>query len=71
MTNWNLLDQPTYQKSHQGNGDFAIKIGEHSRYYHGFSLEELEELFLMSHWKIRDHRIFAGGRNIFSILEQA
>lgn len=45
MTNWNLLEQEKYQKNHRGNGDFDIKIGEFSRYYHGFTLDELEELF--------------------------
>ena len=26
MTNWNLREQPRYEKSHRGNGDFDIKI---------------------------------------------
>lgn len=34
MTNWNLLEQEKYQGSHRGNGDFDIKIGAYTRYYH-------------------------------------
>ena len=45
MTNWNLRDQVKYEKDYQENGDFDIKIGEFSRYYHGFTILELEELF--------------------------
>lgn len=68
MTNWNLLEQPRYAKSHLGNGEFSIKIGEYSRYYHGFTLGELEELFDEASLHIVEHRIFEGGRNIYSIL---
>lgn len=45
MTNWNLMEEPLftkYQKNYKGGGDFGIKIGAHDRYYHGFTLEELE-----------------------------
>ena len=70
MTNWNLLEQQKYQKSHRGNGDFDIKIGEHSRYYHGFTQDELQELFEDTGWHAIEHRIFDGGRNIFSRLKK-
>lgn len=69
MTNWNLLEQERYTPAHLGNGDFSIKIGEYSRYYHGFSLEELENIFLLCGYTILEHRIFEGGRNIFSVLQ--
>ncbi len=68
MTNWNLLSQTRYEKSHRGNGDFDIKIGEFSRYYHGFTISELTDLFEKSGWKIEENRIFEGGRNIISVL---
>jgi 2-polyprenyl-3-methyl-5-hydroxy-6-metoxy-1,4-benzoquinol methylase len=58
MTNWNLREQPRYKKSHRGNGDFDIKIGEFSRYYHGFTTEELSELFRETGWSIIENRIF-------------
>lgn len=66
MTNWNLFDQEKYQKNHRGNGDFDIKIGEFSRYYHGFSLEELTNLFETTGWNILENRIFEGERNMYS-----
>jgi hypothetical protein len=66
MTNWNLREQPKYESSHRGNGDFDIKIGEYSRYYHGFTTDELAELFDMTGWQIVENRVFEGGRNIYS-----
>lgn len=66
MTNWNLLEQERYNKSHRGNGDFDIKIGEHTRYYHGFTLEELDWLFRETGFEIIENRVFEGGRNIVS-----
>lgn len=68
MTNWNLLAQERYQKSHQWNGDFNIKIGEHTRYYHGFTLDELEGLFVETGYLIEENRVFEGGRNVMSII---
>jgi hypothetical protein len=69
LTNWNLRDQERYQSSHRGNGDFSIKIGAHFRYYHGFTLSELHELYTITGWDIRENRIFSGGRNIYSKLK--
>lgn len=69
LTNWNLREQPRYEKSHRGDGDFDIKIGEFSRYYHGFTVAELENLFEATHYTIIENRIFEWGRNIVSILE--
>ncbi len=69
MTNWNLRDQEKYKNSHRWNGDYDIKIGEFSRYYHGFTIEELEELFETTGWNIIQNRVFEGGRNILSIIK--
>lgn len=69
MTNWNLREQEKYEKSHQGNGDYAIKIGEFSRYYHGFTIEELAGLFEETGYRIIENRVFEGGRNILSVVE--
>jgi hypothetical protein len=66
MTNWNLRNQAKYTKNHRGNGDYDIKIGEFSRYYHGFTLSELETLFLETGWETREQRVYEGGRNIYS-----
>ncbi len=70
MTNWNLREQPRYTESHRGDGDYDIKIGQFSRYYHGFTLKELEELFQEAGYAIVENRIFEGGRNIVSVLEE-
>lgn len=68
MTNWNLRDQEKYEKSHRWNGDYNIKIWAYSRYYHGFTLDELETLFSETWWDIVSSRIFEGWRNFLSIL---
>ncbi len=68
MTNWNLRDQVKYENSHRWDGDYDIKIGAHSRYYHGFTVDELDELFTETEYPIVENRIFDGGRNIVSIL---
>ncbi len=69
MTNWNLREQLRYADSHRGDGDYDIKIGKFSRYYHGFTIVELESLFLEAGYRIVENRVFEGGRNIVSILE--
>ncbi len=69
MTNWNLREIEKYEKSHQGNGDYAIKIGEFSRYYHGFTTEELAGLFEEAGYRIVENRVFEWGRNILSVVE--
>lgn len=69
MTNWNLREQPRYESSHRGNGDYDIKIGAYTRYYHGFTLDELASLFHDAGYAIIEHQIFEGGRNIVSMLE--
>ncbi len=69
MTNWNLREIEKYEKSHHWNGDYTIKIGEFSRYYHGFTVEELAWLFEEAGYRIIENRVWEGGRNIVSILE--
>lgn len=69
MTNWNLREQVKYEKSHRWNGDYDIKIGEFSRYYHGFTTEELAGLFEEAGYRIVENRVFEGGRNIVSVVE--
>lgn len=69
MTNWNLREQPKYENSHLWEGEFDIKIGEFSRYYHGFTLIELDELFRETGYQVIENRVFVGGRNFLSILK--
>lgn len=50
--------------------DYNIKIWSELRYYHCFSLEELETLFLKVGFKILENRIFDWERNFITILEK-
>ena len=68
MTNWNLRDQEKYRDSETSEGEYEIKIWSYSRYYHGFTVDELEWLFTEAGYTIVEHRIFEWGRNIYSIL---
>ena len=69
MTNWNLRDQARYRDSEMSEGEYEIKIWAYSRYYHGFTLGELESLFSESRYTIVEHRIFEWGKNLYSILQ--
>lgn len=69
MTNWNLRDQKKYTDSHRWDSDYDIKIGAYFRYYHGFTVAELTELFEETGYRVIENRIFEWGRNIISILE--
>ena len=50
--------------------DYLIKIGKFNRYYHCFSLKELEFLFKQAWIKIIENKIFDNNRNFISILEK-
>ena len=72
MTNWNLMGNTLfskYEKSYEWNGDFGIKIGAYNRYYHGFTLEELESLFRESEFAIIENRVFENEKNIISLIK--
>ena len=72
MTNWNLLGEELfgkYEKAFLWNGDFSIKIGAFDRYYHGFTLEELNGLFTRVGFEVLENRVFEGGKNIVSIIK--
>lgn len=73
MTNWNLYSQENtkkYQEISSEAWDFNIKIWEFFRYYHGFKIEELDDLFKNSGFEIIENRIFDNERNIISILKK-
>ncbi len=80
MTNWSLHtweNREKYKKSQiwesenkYGSFDYKIKIGEHFRYYHSFSLEELWELAHEIWFNVLENRIFDTGRNSLTILEK-
>ncbi|PID86296.1 hypothetical protein CSB08_01390 [Candidatus Gracilibacteria bacterium] len=78
MTNWALnspLNRKKY-KSSQINGsenrfgslDYKIKIGVFSRFYHSFSLEELNYLFSKAGFKVLNNYLFENNKNYVSII---
>jgi len=72
MTNWNLLwknNFEKYEESYLWNGDFNIKIGKFTRYYHSFQLDELEDLFISSGFEIIKNEFFGEGNNCISIIK--
>lgn len=71
MTNWNLLSEDNfekYQTMYLWNSNFDIKIWEHKRYYHAFSVSELDILFNESNLDVVINKVFCWWRNIISIL---
>lgn len=78
MTNWALESEMNFQKYHSciipdsknkfWSQDFIIKIGEFDRYYHSFSLEELEYLFKTTWYEILENRLFENQRNMISVI---
>lgn len=78
MTNWALnseLNGEKYKNSIIGNSknefwsqDYNIKIGKFTRFYHSFSLEELEYLFKEAWFEIVENRLFDNGRNFVSVV---
>jgi len=79
MTNWTLnseLNSEKYKnsiisnsKNEFGSQDYNIKIGEFTRFYHSFTLEELDFLFKETWFEIVENRLFENGRNWVSIVE--
>ena len=80
MTNWSLHTWDNFEKYRSSqiwdsknsfwSFDYTIKIGEFSRFYHSFSLQELEYLALQNELKIQENQIFETWRNIVSIFEK-
>jgi hypothetical protein len=80
LTNWNLLWEKNIKKyknsliknskNEFGSQDFSIKFWEFERYYHGFSLEELEYLSQKTDFSLIENRIFEWEKNIISILQK-
>lgn len=76
FTNWNLIGQERYKKSEITDSlnefwsiDFDIKIWEFTRYYHGFTISELEYLFKEAWLEVIENRVFDNERNIISIVK--
>lgn len=62
-----LLSRREETQNSFGSYDYDIKIGEFSRYYHSFSLKELEYIIKKSAMNIEENRIFDTARNTLSI----
>jgi len=80
MTNWALnseLNKEKYSKSiiknsknKWGSLDYSIEFWDYKRYYHWFSLNELEYLFKKVWFKIIENRLFDNKRNFISIIQK-
>jgi hypothetical protein len=71
MTNWNLLWEKNFEKHKDSllwNWNFNIKYGDYIRFYHWFTMEELEKLFKGAWFSIIENRIFEWENNILSIV---
>ena len=82
MTNWALNSPLNYDKYKTSlieipwwenkwwSLDYNITIWENDRYYHCFSIAELEYLASVSWFKIIENRLFENQRNIITILQK-
>lgn len=80
MTNWALessINKEKYLKSREewsenifGWTDYAIKFGEFSRYYHCFTLSELENISTCAWFQILENRLFESEKNFVTILQK-
>jgi hypothetical protein len=59
-----------WSKNEFWNYDYNIKIWENSRFYHCFSIEELEKLFMNTWFKILENFLFENDKNYVSIIEK-
>lgn len=67
----NLQDFEEKQKEKQfWSKDFSIKFWEFYRYYHCFTLEELEFLFEKNNFEIVENKLFDNGRNFISVFRK-
>lgn len=80
LTNWSLesdLNRDRYISSKIKwttnkfwSSDFNIKIWAYTRYYHCFSLDELNYIFTKTWFQIIENREFDNKRNIISIIKK-
>mgnify|MGYP001949321962 CR=1 FL=1 len=80
MTNWALHSQSNIKKYESsrvtnsenefGSYDYNILFGENERYYHSFTLQELEVLSMNAGFKIIENKLFDWERNTITILEK-
>lgn len=78
MTNWALespLNKEKYKTSfiewsenQFWSKNFSIKIGEYSRYYHSFSLDEMNYLLKETWFQVLENRLFDTEKNFVTIV---
>lgn len=79
FTNWALDSEVNREKYSQNiiqNSenifwwkDYSIPFWEYERFYHGFSLRELEDIFTQAWFEIIENRLFDTGKNFISIVK--
>jgi len=67
---WNMLDVKKTLQNNFWSTDYSIKIGQDSRYYHCFTLKELEFLSQKVWFAVLENRLFLWERNYITILEK-
>ncbi len=80
MTNWALdsdVNKEKYKKNiiswsenKFGSMDYSIPFGDYNRYYHCFSLKELDYLFKNADLEVVKNRLFDTKKNYISILQK-
>jgi SAM-dependent methyltransferase len=80
MTNWSLESEVNHERyksdiiedsqNEYWSLDYKIYFSEYPRYYHWFSLEELEHLFNENNFEIIENREFDSKRNFVSIIKK-
>ena len=79
FTNWALESSINFEKYSQSKiswsenefwgTDFQIKIGDFQRYYHSFTLRELEYLSREAWFEVIENRLFETEKNFITILK--
>lgn len=80
MTNWALESPINIQKYDKYSisehdswfhaSDYMIPLGKYKRYYHCFSLRELEYISQEAGFKILENRLFETQKNFITILQK-
>lgn len=78
MTNWALSSWNNYERYKKsivensenefGGLDYKIKFGEYLRYYHAFTVEELNHLFESTSYNVIENRLFDSQKNFISVI---
>jgi len=80
FTNWALNSEKLdkiynkhkveWSKNEFWSEDYSIPIAEFKRYYHAFTLEELEFIFEKNDYNIVENKLFSNNKNYISIINK-